>query len=72
MDHCEIKAIVDHVYAALREKGYRPVDQIIGYLLTEDPTYITNYNGARHLITRIDRHDLLYDILLKYFLFESM
>lgn len=38
MDHCEIKAIVDHVYAALREKGYRPVDQIIGYLLTEDET----------------------------------
>ena len=64
MDHCEIKAIVDHVYAALREKGYRPVDQIIGYLLTENPTYITNYNGARHLITRIDRHDLLQGILL--------
>lgn len=72
MDHCEIKAIVDHVYAALREKGYRPVDQIIGYLLTEDPTYITNYNGARHLITRIDRHDLLQDILLNYFQLESI
>ena len=72
MDHCEIKAIVDHVYAALREKGYRPVDQIIGYLLTEDPTYITNYNGARHLITRIDRHDLLQDILLNYFQSESI
>lgn len=72
MDHCEIKAIVGHVYAALREKGYRPVDQIIGYLLTEDPTYITNYNGARHLITRIDRHDLLQDILLNYFQSESI
>ena len=72
MDHCEIKAIVDHVYAALREKGYRPVDQIIGYLLTEDPKYITNYNGARHLITRIDRHDLLQDILLNYFQSESI
>lgn len=72
MDHCEIKAIVDHVYAALREKGYRPVDQIIGYLLTEDPTYITNYNGARHLITKIDRHDLLQDILLNYFQSESI
>lgn len=72
MDHCEIKAIVDHVYAALREKGYRPVDQIIGYLLTEDPTYITNYNGARHLSTRIDRHDLLQDILLNYFQSESI
>lgn len=72
MDHCEIKAIVDHVYVALREKGYRPVDQIIGYLLTEDPTYITNYNGARHLITRIDRHDLLQDILLNYFQSESI
>lgn len=72
MDHCEIKAIVDHVYAALREKGYRPVDQIIGYLLTENPTYITNYNGARHLITRIDRHDLLQGILLNYFQSESI
>lgn len=72
MENCEIKAIVDHVYAALKEKGYRPLDQIIGYILTEDPTYITNYNGARHLITKIDRYDLLRDILLYYFQPESV
>ena len=72
MEHSEIKAIVDYVYAALKEKGYRLVDQIIGYLLTEDPTYITSYNGVRHLITKIDRHDLLRDILLNYFQAESI
>ena len=72
MENCEIKAIVDHVYAALKEKGYRPLDQIIGYILTEDPTYITNHNGARHLITKIDRHDLLREILLYYFQPESV
>ena len=72
MEHSEIKAIADYVYAALKEKGYRPLDQIIGYILTEDPTYITNYNGARHLITKIDRHDLLRDILLNYFQAESI
>ena len=68
----EMKAILTTVYDALKEKGYRPVDQIIGYLLTEDPTYITSYNGVRHLITKIDRHDLLRDILLNYFQAESI
>ena len=71
MEHSEIRSIVNCVYAALNKKGYRPVDQLIGYVLTEDPTYITNYNGARHLITRIDRHDLLQDILQDYFRVEA-
>ena len=71
MEHSEIRSIVNCVYAALNKKGYRPVDQLIGYILTEDPTYITNYNGARHLITRIDRYDLLQDILQDYFRVEA-
>lgn len=54
------------VYDALQEKGYHPVDQIVGYILTEDPTYITNHAGARHIITKIGRFELLRDMLVKY------
>ena len=54
------------VYEALREKGYNPVNQIVGYILSEDPTYITNYNSARTLITRIDRDELLQELLRTY------
>ena len=55
------------VYKALQEKGYRPVEQIVGYILTEDPTYITNHNRARQLISRNDREILLHDIVATYF-----
>ena len=55
------------VYRALQEKGYRPVEQIVGYILTEDPTYITNHNRARQLISRTDREMLLHDIVAAYF-----
>ena len=58
---------LDKVYHALVEKGYNPVMQIVGYLLTEDPTYITNYDSARALIGRIDRDDLLNEIVRVYF-----
>lgn len=51
------------VYNALNEKGYNPVGQIVGYILTEDPTYITNYDGARSIISHIDREELLKDII---------
>ena len=51
--------ILREIHAALSEKGYNPVMQIVGYLLTEDPTYITNYNNARAIISKIDRDDLL-------------
>ena len=54
------------VYDALQEKGYNPVGQIIGYILTEDPTYITNHTGARNIISRIDREELLKDIIADY------
>lgn len=62
-----VKAILTTVYKALEEKGYNPVNQIVGYILSEDPTYITTHNNARSLIRKIDRDDLL-EILLKNYL----
>lgn len=62
----QTKEILSAVYDALRVKGYDPISQIIGYIVSEDPTYITNYNGARSLITRIDRDELLQELLLSY------
>jgi uncharacterized protein (UPF0297 family) len=58
--------ILQEVYAALLKKGYNPINQIVGYLLSEDPTYITNYNNARSLIRKIDRDDLLGAMLREY------
>jgi uncharacterized protein (UPF0297 family) len=62
----EIKDIMVTVYAALQEKGYNPVNQIVGYILSEDPTYITNHNNARSLIRRIDRNELLQALVRDY------
>lgn len=62
----EIKDIMVAVYAALQEKGYNPVNQIVGYILSEDPTYITNHNNARSLIRRIDRNELLQALVRDY------
>ena len=62
----EIKQAVLQVYRALEEKGYNPINQLVGYIITEDPTYITNYNGARALITRLDRDELLQELLISY------
>ena len=58
------------VFDALKEKGYNPVNQIVGYLLTEDPTYITNYNNARSMICKIDRDELM-QVLVREYLFEQ-
>lgn len=66
MGQNENKELLCCVYEALREKGYHPLGQIVGYLLTEDPTYITNHNGARQLIRRIDRDRLLHDMVADY------
>ena len=63
----EIKAILSSVYQALQEKGYNPINQIVGYILSEDPTYITNHNNARALIRKVDRDELL-QALVKYYL----
>ena len=60
------KQRIMQVYNALQEKGYNPVGQIVGYILTEDPTYITNHNGARQMISRIDREELLKDLIADY------
>ena len=57
------------IYDALREKGYNPINQIVGYILSEDPTYITTYNNARSLIRHIDRDELLQE-LVKHYLFS--
>lgn len=63
----EIRRVILLVYNALKEKGYNPINQIVGYILSEDPTYITTHNNARNLIRRIDR-DVLLQILVKYYL----
>ena len=65
----EIRAVLTSVYRALKEKGYNPINQLVGYILSEDPTYITTYQGARANIRRIDRDDLL-QVLLKNYLGE--
>ncbi len=54
------------VYDALVEKGYNPINQIVGYILSEDPTYITTHNNARSLIRRLDRDELLQDLVKEY------
>ena len=63
----EIRHILTTVYRALEEKGYNPINQIVGYILSEDPTYITNHNGARTLICKVDRDELL-QVLVKNYL----
>ena len=65
----EMKAILAEVYRSLSEKGYNPINQIVGYLLSEDPTYITNYNNARSLICKLDRDELLQE-LVRHYLFD--
>ncbi len=63
----EIRNILTLVYDALKEKGYNPINQIVGYILSEDPTYITTHNNARQLIRKIDR-DTLLQSLVRYYL----
>ena len=62
----EIRQILTTVYQALEEKGYNPINQIVGYILSEDPTYITNHLGARTLIRKIDRDELLQGLVRNY------
>ncbi len=63
----EIRQILTTVFDALQEKGYNPINQIVGYILSEDPTYVTNYKNARALIRKLDRDELL-QVLLKAYL----
>ena len=62
----ERKMLLRTVYDALSEKGYNPINQLVGYVLTEDPTYITNYKNARGLIRSIDRDELMAALLTEY------
>lgn len=62
----DMKKILLVVYDALKEKGYNPISQIVGYILSEDPTYITTHNNARSLIRRIDRDELLKAMVRSY------
>ena len=69
-DKENMRRILRCVFDALNEKGYNPINQIVGYLLTEDPTYITNYNNARSRICKIDRDELM-QVLVREYLFEK-
>ena len=62
----EMREILSSVYNSLMVKGYNPINQIVGYLLSEDPTYITNYNNARSLIRKIDRDELMQELISNY------
>ncbi|MBQ4565190.1 MAG: IreB family regulatory phosphoprotein [Oscillospiraceae bacterium] len=66
----EMKQILTEVYRSLTEKGYNPINQIVGFILSEDPTYITNHNNARSLICKLDRDELLQE-LVRHYLFHS-
>lgn len=65
--YIQIRMVLNQVYEALKEKGYNPINQLVGYILSEDPTYITTHKGARSQICKIDRDELL-QTLLKYYL----
>ncbi|OUP50625.1 IreB family regulatory phosphoprotein [Lachnoclostridium sp. An181] len=62
----QAKDILEIVYSALREKGYNPVNQIVGYIMSGDPTYITSHNGARSLIMKVERDELVEEMLKEY------
>jgi uncharacterized protein (UPF0297 family) len=65
-DKQNMRIVLRNVFDALNEKGYNPINQIVGYLLTEDPTYITNYNNARSMICKLDRDELLQELVRCY------
>lgn len=69
-DKDNMRRILRTVFDALDEKGYNPINQIVGYLLTEDPTYITNYNNARSMICKLDRDELM-QALVRCYLFDN-
>ena len=61
-----VNEILENVYAALGEKGYNPVNQIVGYIMSGDPTYITSHNNARSLMVRVDRDEIVEELLASY------
>lgn len=65
-DTTSVKEILEQVYAALSEKGYNPVNQIVGYIMSGDPTYITSYKNARSLVMKVERDELVEEMLTEY------
>ena len=62
----QVKEVLDVVYTAMEEKGYNPVNQIVGYIMSGDPTYITRYKGARSMIMKVERDELVEELLKEY------
>lgn len=62
----QVKEVLDVVYTAMEEKGYNPVNQIVGYIMSGDPTYITSYKGARSMIMKLERDELVEELLKEY------
>ena len=62
----QVKEVPDVVYTAMEEKGYNPVNQIVGYIMSGDPTYITSYKGARSMIMKVERDELVEELLKEY------
>ena len=62
----QVKEVLDVVYTAMEEKGYNPVNQIVGYIVSGDPTYITSYKGARSMIMKVERDELVEELLKEY------
>ncbi|QFJ55736.1 IreB family regulatory phosphoprotein [Pseudobutyrivibrio xylanivorans] len=66
-----VKQVIEQVYGALTEKGYNPVNQIVGYIMSGDPTYITSHNNARSIIMKVERDELVEELLKEYIASES-
>ena len=62
----QVKEVLDVVYTAMEEKGYNPVNQIVGYIMSGDPTYITSYKGARSMIMKVERDELVEEVMKEY------
>ena len=67
----QVKEVLNVVYNAMAEKGYNPVNQIVGYIMSGDPTYITSYKGARSMIMKVERDELVEELLKEYIRNES-
>ena len=65
-ERADPKKIILYVYQALSEKGYNPINQIVGYILSGDPSYITSYNGARSLVRKLERDEILEELVSNY------
>ena len=70
-NNIKYKEVLKEVYKALEEKGYNPVNQIVGYILSGDPTYITSYNDARNIIRKVERDELLEKMVKSYIGLEN-